>query len=95
MILNRQIVLGNIDHEQLFGFKTPVDAQSRALELIAGNPVAVASIDDVTSDLSLEFLGGLELQIFNMSWGYEGWQLVRPESGICSLGGGGVAEWDW
>ena len=90
-----RIALGWEDHGQQFGYPSPVDGEARALSLLGGSPIIAADADEASADLSVRTEGGAELQVFNASAGYEGWQLCGEGSGIIvGIGGGGMADYD-
>jgi hypothetical protein len=74
VISRGRIVLGSVDHNQQFGQPEPVDAVARISKLLEGKIVESVKIDDLTSDLTIQFKGDLRLDVFNNSSGYEGWR---------------------
>ena len=88
-----RIALGWLDHGHRFGLPSPVNGEARALSLLGGSTIIAAEADDASGDLSVRTEGGAELQLFNASSGYEGWQLCG-EGGrtIVAIGGGGTAD---
>jgi hypothetical protein len=89
------IVLADSDDRQLFGRKTPVDAEVRANALLAGKTVERAKVDLITADLNIWLTGDMRFDVFNNSTGYEGWQAGYAADGkmggIVALGGGKLA----
>lgn len=89
------IVLTDEDDGQEFGLPAPVDAETKANDLLAGSTVFSATVDRVTADLCLRFSNGLRLDILNNSSGYEGWQGGFSRDGnavsIIAMGGGNLA----
>ena len=67
------IQLSDEDDGQGFGLPDPVDAETKANDLLAGATVFSATVDPVTADLCLRFSNGLRLDLLNNSSGYEGW----------------------
>ncbi len=82
----------------MFGLREPVNAEVRANELLSGAKVSAVQIDDITSDLSIEFTNRMRFEALNMSSGYEGWTANYASSGkrwqIVVLGGGEFAVLD-
>ena len=68
-----QIALGRDDDRQTFGRGEPLDAEVEALALIGNSPVIAAEIANGTADLRISFASGAQLEVFNLSCGYEGW----------------------
>src|SRR6188768_4327934 len=73
----RTVCLGRIDHRQLFGLASPVDGVSMLLSLTATRIVESTWVSR-HSDLRVEFSGGVRLETFSESSGYESWTLSRP-----------------
>lgn len=89
-----RIRLGDCDHDQQFGLPAPVDAELAACDLLKGRAVCDLVLAEGTADLTIEFEGGLRLEVFNNSSGYEGWQLAAPGGRLLvALGDGDVARW--
>lgn len=85
------ITLTSRDHGHQFGLPQPVDAYAVATSVLRGSTVLVASLDEESGDLTLEFANGYLLQLLNDSSGYEPWNLTAPAVRIVALGGGGIA----
>ena len=89
------IAHGDQDDGQWFGLAEPVDGEARTNNLLQGQKVANVELDAQTTDLRLTFDGGVRLDLFNNSSGYEGWQASVPADGkeltVIALGGGGLA----
>lgn len=88
------IAHGSEDDGQLFGLLQPVDGEARTNQLIAAQKVASVEVDERTADLSIVFDGGVRLDLFNNSAGYEGWQATIRGTGdvtIVAYGGGKLA----
>lgn len=85
------------DDGQRFGLEKAVAGAERALSLLEGKRVRKFGIDEVSGDLRLEFVGGVALELWNNSSGYEAWSAIAKhgaqEFGIVAQGGGGVATW--
>ncbi|TMB23085.1 MAG: hypothetical protein E6J59_02600 [Deltaproteobacteria bacterium] len=91
LVVENRIRLGWRDHGHRFGLARPVDASER---LPIGSSVTEASIDDPTGDLSVGFVGGAILEVFNDSCGYEGWILNGPGANtyVVAQGGGTIVR---
>ncbi|MFT4114582.1 hypothetical protein [Silvibacterium sp.] len=84
------IVLGSEDDGQMFGLPSPVEGQAEALKLLSASPLKSVLLTGRTGDFSLKFESGLQLEIFNDSSGYEGWN-CSTNSGLNVIGMGGGA----
>lgn len=95
IIANGRIAFADEDDGQKFGLPKPIDGEAEANRLLNHRAVIDVSVDPETADLALYFAGGLRLDAFNNSAGYEGWQIILPpERGglwIIALGGGDVS----
>ena len=88
------VVLGASDHGQQFGLPAPVDVMSEALRLLQAAAVEGISVSR-TADLSIKFSGNLQIQVFNDSSGYEGWNYSDTAGvTVVALGEGKLAIWD-
>jgi len=89
------IALTDEDDGHVFGLPAPVDAETKANDLLAGATVSCATVDRVTADLCLQFSNGFHLDLLNNSCGYEGWQGGFKHNGnaitIIAMGGGRLA----
>jgi hypothetical protein len=89
------IMVSNEDEGQLFGLKEPVSATTRANALLAGRRLIAFVADTKTADLKLSFDAEVQLQVFNNSSGYEGWQASYREGErslqAIGMGGGGIS----
>ena len=94
IVTAKGIAVTDEDDGQQFGLKEPVSAAVRANEMLIGKRLAAFNVDIRTADLRLSFEGGIELQVFNNSSGYEGWQasFKHGEKRLTAvgMGGGGV-----
>jgi hypothetical protein len=87
-----RIIVTSEDHGHPFGLPAPVDAVERVLAVVSGKTVVAAYITRTTSDLIVDFGGGVHLQCLQMSCGYESWRLeIRGSETICT-GGGSIAH---
>jgi hypothetical protein len=93
ILKDREIALGRGDHNQKFGLPQPLDGRETALRLLSGT-ITKVTIDEVTSDLFLEFDQDTQLELFNSSSGYEGWEcLCKSGLHLVAQGGGNLAYW--
>ncbi len=82
------IIITSEDDGHQFGLPEPVDAAEWVYSRVAGRPVTAASISPKSGDLLIEFLGGISLELLQMSAGYESWSLyVRGQRYECAGGG--------
>lgn len=87
------IALGYEDGGQQFGLPKPVDAIAKSRELLCGRAVEAFTVADVTADAAIRLEGGVRVEIFNSSSGYEGWVLHAPGGRtIVAQGGGRVVD---
>lgn len=88
------IVVTSRDDTQVFGGRDPVDAAQTLHSVLAEATVQKVAINKHTSDLSVWFDNGLELQILQDSSGYEAWELQYQNGGdnqrIVAQGGGRI-----
>ncbi len=92
LVFEGRIVIGCEDDGHLFGLETPVDAKERVARAVEGQEVTEAAVNNV-GDLDLRFHSGSTLQVFNLSCGYEGWQLFGPGGRyVVAQGGGRVVD---
>ncbi len=86
------MVLGRCDHRQKFGLPEPVDAVATLSRLVGGRRVERMLVSE-HGDLRLEFTGGVRLETFTESAGYESWTLRTPDAPlIVARGGDGAME---
>lgn len=95
LVSSEGIALTDEDDGQRFGLPAPVDAETKANDLLAGTTVSSATVDRLTADFNLRFSNGLRLDVLNNSSGYEGWQGGFNHDGkavsIIAMGGGSLA----
>jgi hypothetical protein len=90
-VVGETITLGWEDQGQVFGLPAPVVARERLGPLLGGK-VEGARVE-ARGDLSIHFAPQGELQVFNASCGYEGWQLDGPGGEwVVAQGGGRVVS---
>jgi len=88
-VLARSILLTSEDHQHKFGLPSPLDALSRASELLVGDIVSDFILHEDSLDLVFSFSRGHRLDILPTSAGYEAWQIVSPQrQHIIAIGGG-------
>ena len=83
------IVITSEDHQQKFGLPAPVDAAEWVLSRVGSSPVSAVSIRSRTGDLLVRFGELHELELLQMSSGYEAWHLHARGRDLYCLGGGG------
>lgn len=95
IVANGGIALAGRDDGHQFGLPAPLDGETEANALIAGQAISDVAIDDETADLTINFEGGVRLDAFHNSSGHEGWQIMLPSQDdrvlIIALGGGDIA----
>ena len=90
-IADGHILVTSSDHGHQFGLPSPVDAVATVISRTATQMVRAASISEVTGDLHIDFAAGLQLQVLQMSLGYESWRLSGPGLSVICGGGGRLA----
>jgi hypothetical protein len=95
IVSNGVIILAASDQGQKFGLPSPVDVFSKTMEYLHDATVESVEIDQETSDLCIRFSGGIRVDAFNDSSGYEGWNYA-DQTGVMlvAMGGGQLAIWD-
>jgi hypothetical protein len=91
LIRDGRVEVTSEDDGQKFGLPAPVDATAIVREALTGKVVAKAEIHENTGDLVLTFADGTELQLLQMSGGYESWHLYVKGQEIICTGGGSLA----
>jgi hypothetical protein len=84
-----RIILTSEDHNQLFGHSVPVNAQEKAMDLVAGEPITHAVLREGTLDIFVELANGRRLEILPTSVGYESWELIDSSKRVTVAQGGG------
>lgn len=92
VVVDGRLVRTSSDHGQQFGLPAPVDAFSEAESLLVGRRVEKVRLREETADVTLEFGGGIALEVLSNSSGYEPWNLNAPGIWLIGLGGGGVCD---
>jgi Family of unknown function (DUF6188) len=82
------------DHAQQYGLPAPVDAVTRARELLSGGTVSEVTVQGGTLDLRFTFSTGTFLEIIPFSCGYESWQITSPGRRAVVATGGGIATYE-
>jgi hypothetical protein len=89
------IVLGESDHGQKFGLPAPVDVSSQTLRIMTNRKIEDIEISEHTGDLCIKFSSNTQIDVFNDSSGYEGWNYAdRDGVQVIGMGGGGLSIWD-
>ncbi len=87
-----RVLVTDADDGQHFGLPQPVDAARSANEALAETAVEAVAVAPVTADLTISFAGGLRLEVWAGSSGYEAWQAAFPgsagERSLIAMGGG-------
>jgi hypothetical protein len=87
-----RIVVTSEDHGHRFALPEFVDAATRVRSLVAGRSVEAASISRSSGDLTIEFGGQVQLELLQMSAGYESWRLSSRSGETICLGGGRIVH---
>jgi hypothetical protein len=87
-----RILVTSEDHGHQFGLPGPVDAASIVLSSIGDRRIEAAVISECSGDLTIEFSGRAQLQLLQMSGGYESWRLSVGDSETICMGGGELAH---
>jgi hypothetical protein len=94
VLTSEGIVATSDDHGHQFGLPAPVDAPKRAKETIGANKVSTYCFSKGSSDLLIDFEGGAQLQLLNLSCGYESWHAVNDGVHVICMGGGNLSTYD-
>ena len=84
---SEHIVITSEDHQHKFGLPAPVDAAEWVMSRVRASTVTAASIRAGTGDLRVRFGERHELELLQMSSGYEAWHLHAHGSDLYCLGG--------
>ena len=94
LVRNGSIAVAHTDHGQRFGLPSAIDVTVAAPELVRTRIVEEAVAANGTADLSIDFAGGIRLEVLNNSSGFEGWVLNAPGGRRALVASGGkVVEW--
>lgn len=88
LIADGRIKVTSDDHNQQFGLPHPLDAREKALQIISSFEVVSAHVHTETADLTITFANAAQLQILQLSSGYEAWQ-VNDRAGNSTIAQGG------
>jgi hypothetical protein len=90
-----RVLVTDADDGQQFGLPEPVDAAQAANTALADVAIEAIAVAAVTADLTIMFAGGVRLEVWTGSSGYEAWQAVFPgpagERSLIAMGGGALA----
>ena len=86
------ITASSEDHGQRFGLPADFDALERVRAQLLGKCVTAASITPRTGDLRVAFEDGHELQLLQLSSGYEAWRLTGVGGNVYCLGSGKIVD---
>jgi len=76
------------DEGHTFGLGVPFDSITKALDATKEKTITGVRIAERTSDLSLTFEGGVQLDFLNLSSGFESWHAKHDSEEIICMGGG-------
>ena len=95
IVADGRIAFASADDGRQFGLPAPIDGEAEVRSLLNSKRIVAATVNRQTADLKLVFDSNAELDAFNNSIGYEGWQAQFMCDGksttLVALGGGGVA----
>lgn len=95
IVANGRIALGDEDDGQWFGLPAPLDGEERAASVLGQRVVQDVHVDEETGDLRIIFDGNTRIDVFNHSFGYEGWDAYYTFEGerwgVIAMGGGEIA----
>lgn len=95
LVSPERVLVTDADDGQGFGRPQPVNAARSANEALAEAAVEAVAVAPVTADLTITFAGGLRLDVWAGSSGYEAWQAAFPgpagERSLIAMGGGTLA----
>lgn len=95
ILKNGCTTLSSDDHRQQYGLPAPIDAAAEATKLLATLVINAAQLRVGTSDIFIDFSGGMRLEILPISSGYEGWQMMDPLGvRFFAQGGGQICIWE-
>lgn len=103
LMIKERMVITSEDDGQPFGLPEPVDAARIVMAKIGNHTIDSATISTSTGDLMIELSERAQLQLLQLSSGYEAWQiwvrwakaddsLVSETETLC-MGGGDIAHY--
>ena len=93
LVADGQLVCTSQDHGHKYGLPVQVDAYAEVGSLLRNRSVTDVELRGETLDLTLEFEGGIQLEVLTDFSGYEPWNLTAPQIHLVAVsGGGGVAD---
>ncbi len=90
VIVDGRLRLTSGDHGHQYGLPAPLDCHIEGKKLLVGRRVTAWRLREGTADLTLDFEGGIQLEVIAKSSGYEPWNFTAPGVHVIALGGGGV-----
>ncbi len=91
ILVEGRIAFAGSDDGHKFGLPAPVDGVARTTERLGGKSIQKVSIREDSGDLTIFFSDRTELEVLNMSAGYEGWEINAEGLMVIALGGGSLA----
>ena len=86
-----RLLITSSDHGHIYGLPAPIDAASKAMEILAERKIVSVGLGEVSPDLSIELDGAIKLRAIADSTGYEAWILSAPSgTQIIAQGGGNI-----
>jgi hypothetical protein len=94
LLKDGEISLVSLDHGHQFGLPKPVDLVKWVNEKCRGQRLTELKVNDGSGDLHATMTGGLMLEIFIASTGYETYQFSFAGKSYIGTGGGETAIFD-
>jgi hypothetical protein len=92
LIDRERVEVTSEDHGHPFGLPEPVDATVRVMASTRGREVTAVSIGARTGDLLIDFGKDVQVQLLQMSCGYEAWRLSGGGTELVCGGGGEIVQ---
>jgi len=88
------VVVTSQDHDRKFGRPSTIDAAARAAIETQNKKINDCQVADFTSDLSLFFDDGIQLQFLSLSSGYQSWRASDGTAEVVCQGGGNIVVFE-
>lgn len=90
LLSSERIEVTSDDEGKQYGLPAPINAAERVCTLVNTKKIQRYSIAEISSDLTLFFDDGIQLQFLNLSSGYESWQASNGTIEVICQGGGNL-----
>ncbi|MBI4833731.1 MAG: hypothetical protein HY811_02770 [Planctomycetes bacterium] len=97
IIDTKQIRQASGDEGHIYGLPKPVNVAKNVMEMLKGKKIIDFNNDIITADLVFEFEGGIKIQTFGNSAGYEPWDIQFKNGDMYFATAGGKIyreKWD-